>query len=158
MRRIELSPEQQTQVRNLHAQGVTAHEIGRAFGLSKNPILRFMRDTGLKRTCQGCNRVLPGKLRKICRTCCPTGADYGRFRNYGIVRSDFERMLEAQNNLCALCPAPLDENELMCISVDHDHVTGRVRGLLCLYCNRILGPLEARAGWLERAAEYVKQR
>lgn len=159
MRRIELTPEQQTQVRNMVEQGVALHAMSHVLGVSKSPIWRWMRDVGLRRGCQGCGASLEHRKRKVCNVCCPGPMDLHRFREYGITRIQFDEMWRRQNGTCALCPKALDETVgSECLAVDHNHDTGAVRGLLCLYCNRILGPLEARAGWLDRAAEYVKRR
>ena len=61
-------------------------------------------------------------------------------------------MLEAQGHACAVCREPFTRTP----QVDHDHETGRVRGLLCDYCNPMIGsarddPARLRAGaaWLE---------
>lgn len=58
-----------------------------------------------------------------------TGANYKA--RYGLTREDYERMAREQAGACALCGA--DEKRLV---VDHDHVTGVVRALLCDRCNR----------------------
>lgn len=58
---------------------------------------------------------------------------------YGITPADFDRMKSDQNGACALCREPLQENQ---VHVDHDHNTGRVRGLLCIGCNVGLGQYE----------------
>lgn len=67
---------------------------------------------------------------------------------YGITLDDYERMLEWQRGCCAICG---EEKELV---VDHDHVTGEVRGLLCRGCNFQLGFVE-QPGWLVKALSYL---
>lgn len=67
---------------------------------------------------------------------------------YGITLDDYERMLEWQRGCCAICG---EEKELV---VDHDHVTGEVRGLLCRGCNFQLGFVE-QPGWLAKALSYL---
>lgn len=59
---------------------------------------------------------------------------------YGITVQDYDRMLTRQRGVCAICLKP-EKNRML--AVDHDHDTGRVRGLLCTTCNNALG-------WLER--------
>jgi hypothetical protein len=54
---------------------------------------------------------------------------------YGLSLWEYEDYLEMQDNACAICHAIPDNN----LSVDHDHLTGKVRGLLCGPCNRALG-------------------
>lgn len=60
-------------------------------------------------------------------------------RNFNITVEDYEKMFEDQNGVCAICGKPeiCDRNDNLCI--DHDHVTGKIRGLLCNKCNRALG-------------------
>lgn len=57
-------------------------------------------------------------------------------QRYGITQNDFLSMLESQGNGCAICQRTFDEYPG---SVDHDHVTARVRGILCRACNSGLG-------------------
>jgi hypothetical protein len=73
---------------------------------------------------------------------------------YGISAADQEAMLEAQGHVCALCRRPPGKKRL---SVDHDHVTGRVRGMLCGACNTALGGLQDSPEMCERAAEYLRR-
>ena len=54
---------------------------------------------------------------------------------YGLSREDYQRLLIAQNGLCAVC----DEKPERRLCVDHCHATGEVRGLLCSNCNTALG-------------------
>lgn len=67
-------------------------------------------------------------------------------RRYGIDRSTWVAIFEAQNGACALCKEPFDaDTPSRNIVVDHDHVTGEVRGLLDHACNLALGWLEAKS-------------
>lgn len=70
-------------------------------------------------------------------------------REYGIQIEEVEKMNKAQKGCCALCP---DEWQ----TIDHDHRTMRVRGLLCDRCNRRVGHLEASPEWTEKALKYLE--
>jgi hypothetical protein len=77
-------------------------------------------------------------------------------QNYGITNQDYEQMLENQGFCCAGCG--LHQNILeKKLHVDHDHVTGRVRGLLCGNCNRALGLVKDNLETLVRLQEYLEK-
>lgn len=57
-------------------------------------------------------------------------------RTYGIDPEKYEEMVMAHNGVCGICNQPSGRRRL---AVDHDHATGKVRGLLCLRCNKGLG-------------------
>lgn len=62
-------------------------------------------------------------------------------KTYGITLDDYNARLTAQGNVCAICSSSQAARNF---DVDHDHKTGRVRGLLCQTCNsRLLGNLDA---------------
>lgn len=63
----------------------------------------------------------------------------------------YARLFREQDGVCAICGNPPKKRPL---HIDHNHSTGRVRGLLCFRCNRGL-PTYATADWLRRACEYV---
>lgn len=67
--------------------------------------------------------------------------------------SDFDLMMEIQNGRCAICKRLPDERKAL--SVDHDHATERIRGLLCQDCNLGLGFFKDRPDLLEAAARYL---
>ena len=76
-----------------------------------------------------------------------------RRRLYGMGRDEFERKLAAQGGRCAACGTdspPTSRQNPRGWHIDHDHETGRVRGILCQPCNHIVGVLE-----LDAAAEVV---
>ena len=77
-------------------------------------------------------------------------------RAYGLTLADYDVMLEAQGNRCVICgKTPEEEGERL--SVDHDHETGRVRGLLCDDCNRAIGMLGESTQRLRSAANYLER-
>jgi hypothetical protein len=59
--------------------------------------------------------------------------EYHLRRRYGIGQAEVDAMIEAQGGLCAACKTDKPKH------VDHDHKTGRVRGVLCFLCNQALG-------------------
>lgn len=60
-------------------------------------------------------------------------------KEYGITTKAYNILLELQDNKCARCNDLFKNNN---IYIDHDHKTGKVRGLLCLQCNTKLGVIE----------------
>jgi hypothetical protein len=78
-------------------------------------------------------------------------------RTYGISADEADAILEAQNGRCAICctPAP---SRLASMHLDHDHVTGQIRGFLCIDCNQGLGKLRDSSDLLLRALVYLRQR
>jgi hypothetical protein len=75
---------------------------------------------------------------------------------YGITQEDYNRMFEEQNGCCAICGKhQSDENKAL--SVDHDHTTGKIRGLLCPRCNHGLGLFLDSSELLKLAANYIER-
>jgi hypothetical protein len=59
----------------------------------------------------------------------------------GMTEADYDIMLVKQNGVCFICGSlPTGRRTKLC--VDHDHITGKVRGLLCVGCNSSLGWIE----------------
>lgn len=67
---------------------------------------------------------------------------------------EYEALLKKQGGRCALC---LGLPKAKGLAVDHDHTTGRVRGLLCIHCNTGLGQFRELPLLLERAAAYLRK-
>jgi hypothetical protein len=76
--------------------------------------------------------------------------DYHLKRRYGIGVAEFDDLVRGQGGACPICTKADPEH------VDHDHVTGRVRGILCFNCNGGLGQFGDDAQRLYRAAFYVE--
>lgn len=78
-------------------------------------------------------------------------------RRYGITRQEYEEMLEAQGDSCAICKTmDIGRKGHTHFHVDHDHVTGKVRGLLCDLCNRGLGYFKDDPFLLIKAGKYLE--
>lgn len=83
----------------------------------------------------------------------PTAAQRSRWNlstRYGLTPEDLQRMVAEQGNLCALCGCPMQRPV-----VDHSHVTGKVRGVLCHPCNIKLPAVEDM-GWVMLAWAYLE--
>lgn len=73
-------------------------------------------------------------------------------KKYGLTKDTFLRMFEDQNEQCAICLSPISLSEA---NVDHCHVTGRIRGLLCRLCNWGLGSFKDDVERLLYAIKYL---
>jgi len=74
---------------------------------------------------------------------------------YGLTEEGFDELLKSQNGVCAICGKSRSEMKSNLV-VDHDHKTGKVRGLLCVQCNTSLGNLKDNTDLLKKAAEYLE--
>lgn len=75
-------------------------------------------------------------------------------KKYGLTPDMYRQVLEAQSGVCDICKGPPNGKDDQ-YHVDHDHVTGRVRGLLCTRCNQGLGMFKDDVSSLARAVEYL---
>lgn len=95
----------------------------------------------------------------------PRLREYERARKVGVRPDDIERIRRSQGNTCALCgkllPSLAERLATAIIRnvehIDHDHETGRIRGILCGGCNTALGKLGDNADGLSRALAYVSE-
>lgn len=83
-------------------------------------------------------------------------------RTYGADQKTFADLLADQNNLCAICKtphlhAPTKKWGRASLAVDHDHTTGKIRGLLCFQCNTGLGRLGDTLERAEAAVSYLRK-
>jgi hypothetical protein len=81
-----------------------------------------------------------------------------RFKKYGLTQEQFDAMFAEQGRACGLCGAKEPGNRRTGWHVDHDHRTGKVRGILCHHCNTGLGKFKDDPDLLRRAACYVSQK
>jgi hypothetical protein len=74
---------------------------------------------------------------------------------YGITLEKFEEMRVTQNCSCAICGKHESQNKNKKLFVDHDHITGKVRELLCHGCNTGIGLLQDDVDLLQKALDYL---
>ena len=112
-----------------------------------------------------CRRMKDG-LHSYCKRCCKWYNDrlyandplrWVRAR-HGMLKGDYERMLESQFGACAIC-LRTDSGHVMYprLVVDHDHKTGEVRGLLCHPCNSAVGLLRDNIDAVGRMEKYLRR-
>jgi hypothetical protein len=112
---------------------------------------------GRRNYCKACDRLV--RDRKIVLPPRGTQTPYTREqkkdwelrRAYGISLEDFLSMVKEQQGLCLICQMQKK------LYVDHNHVTGKVRGLLCNTCNRGLGFFHEDEDLLNRAIAYIRR-
>jgi hypothetical protein len=75
---------------------------------------------------------------------------------YGLTVEQYDAMLIEQNYVCAICNKSEKSSTKGVLFIDHDHKTGKVRGLLCDTCNRGLGYFYDNKSLLRNAVEYLK--
>lgn len=81
-------------------------------------------------------------------------------KKYGLSLEDYNNMLVVQHGVCVIC-GDLEKTShstglVHNLSVDHNHQTGKVRGLLCHHCNTGLGGFKDNILLLEKAIQYLK--
>jgi hypothetical protein len=80
-------------------------------------------------------------------------------KKFNLTPEQYDHMSEAQHGVCAICGQPERSKrgpDVKPLSVDHDHQTGRIRGLLCDRCNVGLGRFLDSTELLEKALEYLR--
>ena len=81
-----------------------------------------------------------------------------RERKFGLDLAQYSAMVAAQDNKCAICACAetaTRKGRVKALAVDHDHVTGKIRGLLCVACNTGIGKFKDDRNLLLSAVKYI---
>lgn len=106
------------------------------------------------RICRGCNKTLPWSEFPKPRGSGATCKNCTRLKKYDLTQNEWVALYEKQQGRCAGCKKSFDyEVEDV---VDHCHIDGHVRGLLCAACNTTLGNLNT-VEKLEAATHYLER-
>lgn len=106
--------------------------------------------------CRGCSKVINARLKASNPKYAKTARDNRRLKQYGISGEEFDRRVAAQNGRCEICRVVFDEkvkNHRPCL--DHCHLTGKNRGILCSQCNVVLGHSKDSRNILKQAIIYL---
>jgi hypothetical protein len=113
------------------------------------------------RRCAGTAFYVRANKRRQCVVCYGSRSRADRrdrtLKAYGITAADYDRLHESQKGLCAVCRQKETHKirgVIRPLCIDHDHFTGRVRGLLCNRCNTALGLLGDDQATIEALASY----
>ena len=117
----------------------------------------FKNKGGLNSQCKDCRnkhqKEWRGKNKERCK-------EYNKKRrlkiNFNMSLEAYNNLLEKQNHCCAICKKHENDNKRD-LAVDHNHKTGKVRGLLCINCNRLIGYSKDNIETLENAIRYLKE-
>lgn len=116
---------------------------------------KFYQEKTGRRRCADCQRV---RMRKYYAT-----EDYKRkhreydrehhkMRRYNCTNDEYDERVRMQNGVCAICGEKVDT-----LVIDHDHRSGKIRGLLCNSCNWGLGHFKDSVEILRNAIDYLSK-
>jgi hypothetical protein len=101
----------------------------------------------------------------VCRRChlerdkrysqTPEGRSSRMFYRYGITLAQYHELLNKQGGGCAICGRLPNKNKRR-LPIDHCHKTGKVRGILCVFCNIMLGHFEDNVHIFRRVIRYLR--
>lgn len=107
---------------------------------------------GRRSRCKSCLSIERTKYKEAQR-------NWNYLSKYNITIEEYEVMFKNQNECCKICgtsnPSPRKQDQNF--FVDHCHETGKVRGLLCNWCNRGLGYFKDDLDLLNKAMEYINE-
>ena len=113
---------------------------------------------GALKLCKKCNQIKPlsdfnyrNDLKKPRNDCSECRKFMYIMKQYKVTKHDYTARLKQQNGCCAIC------GELQPLCVDHCHVTGDFRGLLCSCCNRGIGLLQDDIYIVNNALNYLRK-
>ena len=76
---------------------------------------------------------------------------------YGITLEQYNLMFNKQRGVCAVCGVPAEALKRS-LAVDHNHRTGKIRGLLCFACNSLIGRIEKNPLLIPTMMKYIRTR
>jgi hypothetical protein len=79
-------------------------------------------------------------------------------KKFGITHEAYQLMLNSQNGVCAICGQFRTSKDKTHMVVDHDHKTGEIRGILCNWCNNMLGYAQDSTTSLRNAITYLERK
>jgi hypothetical protein len=113
-----------------------------------------------KQYCSRCQKLKtpeefpnPDAYKASCWVCGHRGSERARKHKYGITPSDFENLLIQSEGKCMICKESFGKGK---VCIDHNHTTGKVRGVVCDSCNKGLGFFKDNSIVLDTAIQYLE--
>lgn len=75
-------------------------------------------------------------------------------QRFGITLEEYNKIFSSQGGCCKICGTHQKDFEKS-LFVDHNHKTGKIRGLLCSRCNAAIGMMKENCDWLKNAIDYL---
>jgi len=77
-------------------------------------------------------------------------------RRYNISVAVYEALMEGVGRRCMICKSIEGDGGISTLHIDHSHKTGKIRGVLCRFCNNGIGNFKDEPELLRRSAEYLE--
>ncbi len=139
-----------------------AKEKKRAYDKARNAAYQKANKEKIRARKAYCNKLHPEKNRERSAAWKRAHPEYATAwskantgRRYGLAAGDYAALNESQGGKCVTCLKACSVRKRL--SVDHDHTTGRVRGLLCSNCNTSIGLAKDSPDTLRRMADYLEK-
>lgn len=135
-----------------YLQGASSKKIAASEGVAPRTVLLHLKKVGVQRRSPGRPKAHVGLSREEIRQ------RYHYKSKYGIDLAEYESLLLRQEGVCAICKQPPrgQGKNASRLHLDHCHLTGKVRGLLCRRCNPALGAFDDDIEKLQRAINYLR--
>jgi DNA-directed RNA polymerase subunit RPC12/RpoP len=171
----KLNDIQRSEIIELYLTGnYSQSQIGDKYGVSGVAVHKLLKKNGISgrkswaqkdyRRCSRCGRKLPMSefyrdADYWCKECYSKYHKENRnydylYKKYDMTETEYLDMFKIQDGKCAICGNEIENERL---AVDHNHETGRIRGLLCAKCNSGLGMFNDNIGLLQNAIKYLQK-
>lgn len=135
-------------------QGKALQKSPKCSSCGETDIEKFYVDTKGRRTNKVCRECHKQQCKDRWHAKPELDRQASRSYKYGITPEQYKDMHETQQGKCAICNT--EPKTKRGLHVDHDHGTGKVRGLLCHGCNVALGSFKEDVTLLNKAIEYLR--
>jgi len=129
-----------------------------------NEMIKWGKTPDCLEKCGTCGKIKPllefrkpqlykGKPYWQCKDCAYQSNRKRKLAEYGMSVEEYDGLLLHQSGKCAICRQPPNRRKL---AVDHSHMTGKIRGLLCSSCNVLIALAKENPTILSRAIDYLE--
>lgn len=155
---------------DLYVMGFSAKQIIDQCGIPLSPVsfVAWLRRNGVEIRSGGSGKRLQCKRCEkwfnstqgsqiYCVACGSSYKDRANILKHGLTNDQYQELVERSGGCCELCGYVPGEDATKSLSIDHDHDTGLIRGMLCWSCNIAMSYLDNQ-GWMEKALVYKSAR